>query len=62
MRTIQPINEMPDGTCRTIKARIFAQMSACNILDFSDRGAFKTTGVIEYEEDSTDDTLPTRME
>lgn len=56
MRTIQPINEMPDGTCRTIKARIFAQMSACNILDFSDRGGGLETKIIEYEQETEGNT------
>lgn len=49
---VRPINPMPDGTCRTIKAQ-YANFSYANIV--RDKGAFAQTGVIhEYEIEQVD--------
>lgn len=45
MKKLMPINPMPDGTCRTIKAQ-YQQSSLAN---FVRGGTFGATGVIEIE-------------
>lgn len=45
---VQPLNPMPDGTCRTIK-RQYQQSSLAN---FIRGGAYGATGVIVYETDN----------
>lgn len=46
MRSVEQINPMPDGTCRTIKAQ-YMNFSYANIA--RDKGAYAQTGVIVYE-------------
>lgn len=41
---IQPLNPMPDGTCRTIKS----QYSNNSVVNFLHDGTWGATGVIEY--------------
>ena len=52
MKKVIPMNPMPDGTCRTIKAQ-YQQSSLAN---FIRGGGYGATGVIEiiYEEAKSD--------
>ena len=46
MKIVQPINPMPDGVARTLKAN-YQQTSPANMIRGG--GTFAATGVIEYE-------------
>lgn len=57
-RELIPVNMMPDGTCRTIKAQ-YAQTSFAN---FIRGGAFGATGVELIEDDLQDLPISERSE
>ena len=52
-KNVLPMNPMPDGSCRTIKAQ-YQQSSLANFI--RPRGGYAATGVIEikYEDRQTD--------
>ena len=50
MKKVTPMNPMPDGTCRTLKAQ-YQQSSLAN---FIRRGGYGATGVIEIEYEDED--------
>lgn len=45
MKKIEPLNPMPDGTCRTLKY----QYQKNGIANFIRKGSFAATGIIEIE-------------
>jgi hypothetical protein len=48
---VRPMNPMPDGTCRTIKAN-YHKVSLDNFLR---GGSYAATGVIEIEDEERED-------
>lgn len=48
MKTIEPLNPMPDGTCRTLKY----QYQKNGIANFIREGSYAATGVIEIEDEN----------
>ena len=50
MKKVTPMNPMPDGTCRTLKAQ-YQQSSLAN---FIRGGGYGATGVIEIVYDKTE--------
>ena len=49
MKNVLPMNPMPDGSCRTIKAQ-YQQSSLANFI--RPRGGYAATGVIEIKYES----------